>query len=630
MTGPITATVSINGARVADTAAEFAAGAPTVLTDAQVTWGRKTVVDQPDTSTCSCTIIRKAAGAGAFLNGLTIGAPLRLTTAGTTYPNPTVSTFLDPGFANPTAPYVPLNATGTTVAGVFRMLPVNAAAPAGVILAPAPFVAHGGNPAAWDAIPATSRGQRWGFGLDVTAPAGATVRVRPVVFTGPWADAYTIRPEILVVVGDGAVHTVSGSFLPDVDGAWVGLEVVADPTGKAWNEVSPTLTWNAVPPTTTWDDYGLVKLDNVRVLAPAAGTVRTVLVFAGRITDLAATFDDGLPGGGGVRLDVTAADFTADLENNRIGDVPWAVQTLGTRVSRILTLAATGVTATVDATVASTLVTYRDVDSQPASGLMKELAISVDGVLWSAVHQTTGPYYRLEDPAQRPSLQLLTLTGGIITITPNPLPAALRLSSCEVLRDPAQWSKDVSDVSTRVDVTWQEQGVDGGGKVTTTERHTVVIDTAREAVVGQRGVSVATQLQAQADAALVAGRWMSRISAQRWRLDGLVWDTRISALDPALVGTALDLLDGTTRIARTLVLTEVPAWSPNGPDIPLYVEGGEWSFSDGWWVFNLTTSSSSGGNGLSAAWNDLNPAWTWNQWDPALTWDQLRGVGTHT
>jgi hypothetical protein len=29
---------------------------------------------------------------------------------------------------------------------------------------------------------------------------------------------------------------------------------------------------------------------------------------------------------------------------------------------------------------------------------------------------------------------------------------------------------------------------------------------------------------------------------------------------------------------------------------------------------------------MSAAWDELDPAWTWNQWAPEITWNDLRGA----
>ena len=68
-------------------------------------------------------------------------------------------------------------------------------------------------------------------------------------------------------------------------------------------------------------------------MAPAGGTVRDVLVFAGRITDLAG--DDRRPAGT-IRVDVTAVDQLADLENRYVGDEPWLAEPFAARVDRIL------------------------------------------------------------------------------------------------------------------------------------------------------------------------------------------------------------------------------------------------------------------------------------------------------
>ena len=76
------------------------------------------------------------------------------------------------------------------------------------------------------------------------------------------------------------------------------------------------------------EDVAAVYVDDATVLAPAAGTVHTVLVFSGRVTNLAATWDGDRPA-----LEVTAADFTADLANRDVGDEPWDVEAMGDQAS---------------------------------------------------------------------------------------------------------------------------------------------------------------------------------------------------------------------------------------------------------------------------------------------------------
>ena len=61
-------------------------------------------------------------------------------------------------------------------------------------------------------------------------------------------------------------------------------------------------------------------------------------------------------------------------------------------------------TATIDEGLRDLIVSWLDVDHQPAGWLIAELAAGVDGVLWSATHASTGPYLWIENsPAARRS-----------------------------------------------------------------------------------------------------------------------------------------------------------------------------------------------------------------------------------
>jgi len=632
---PLAAVVAIDGQDVAETGDGYYTGAPTVLSGATVTWGRGTVVDQPDVSSCTFTVARSAAGASGFVRSLNVGRRVDLSVSATVYPDPTISTFLDPGFDDPYAPQIPsANAMAATTDGRMWLRARDPLRSVGLILAPAPFVPTGTAPDAWDAIPATALGQTWGYGLDVLAPLGAVVEVRPVLYAAPWAESryYTILDEPLTLMGDGAVHTLAGTFTPEVAGAWVGLGVHVYPNGLRWQEVDPAQTWADIDPAWTWLDYGTTWLDNVLVTAPSGGTVRSVLVFSGRITDQEAHFDPDTDrfNGGMVVVEMTAQDFTADLANNRIGDDPWPVESMGTRVDKILTLAGTGVTADVAPTLAPILVSYRDVDSQPAAGLITELAATVDGVAWSATHAVSGPYYKIEDPAERASVLTLGVdgtTGLVVVISTSPA-GGISLSSCDVLLDPVRFVQDVSDTSTRVDVTWLEQGTDDEGKITTTDRHVVIVDPGLEADLGQRGVSLTTQLQSADDATDVAHHLLTRVTEHGWRLSGVTWATRYTDWRAEDILNALTLLDGTTRIGQPLTITDLPDWTPTDDDsADTYVEGGTYTVDEtGAWQFDLTISSTVRGTGSSVPWADLDPAWRWQDFDPGVSWLDLLGV----
>jgi hypothetical protein len=270
------------------------------------------------------------------------------------------------------------------------------------------------------------------------------------------------------------------------------------------------------------------------------------------------------------------------------------------------------------------------VDRQPATGLLEDLATSVDGVLWSATHQVSGPYLRVEDPSNRPPGAMLALVGGVVVIVPT-TSGGLALSACDVLRDPVSYVENVSDVATRVSVTWQQQVT--GPPPSTDEQTVVVVDASREGYgpgrYGTRRYGISTQLQASADALAVANRILNR-TVVGWRVAGLAIDTADLALedsDPtAATNQVLTLLDGTSRNGLLLRLTDLPAWAPAHPDSAVYLEGGHYRFEDGRWVLELVASSAKN-LGQSVQWNQAPAAWTWNQFDPTIRWDDLAGVG---
>lgn len=496
----------------------------------------------------------------------------------------------------------------------------------GVQLAPAAFVPSGTSPDAWDSIPATSPGQTWDYGARVRAAPGALVEVRPILYHAPWSNAATVVDLPLVFVGDGNWWTVEGTFVPDVPGRWIGVEVTTFPAGRAWDEHPPTLTWDAYGAGVTWDATGRLDVDDVAVLAPADGTVRTVDVFVGRVTDVEASFDEGI---GAAVVKVTAVDLIADLENRYVGDEPWPAEPLGTRAVRVLTLAGGGVPIDIAPTLAPLVVSWRDVDRQGAFGLIGGLAVSSDGVLWPAAHAATGAYLVLEDTAERAPLREVALVGGVVTVitTTDPDVDALHLSACDLLREPVTWTQTVADVLTRASAGWKEQTLDDEGNPATADHTETVIDAPAEMTFGPRAASVSTELTTAGDATNVATRLLARSGSSDWRAQGITLDDRWNTdSDAADVTVLLDLLDGTRRIGAGLLLSDLPGtWTPITGDAPVYVEGGTYTFDQGAWVLELTVSNARG-QGQSAAWDEMTPTWQWDQWDPAVSWNDLRGA----
>jgi hypothetical protein len=625
----VTCEVLLDGARLQDGSPGDDLADPVGLSGLSVIWGRATTIDQPDPSTCSLKILDRPGG-GSFIGLVATGTRVTVNAAGVVYPDPTTSTFLDPGFET-SAPAVPTAATAVastrrahTGARSLQLLPTDPARRWSVILPPAQLEpATGGDPAAWDAIPTTSSGQTWRVGASIFAPPGALVQLRPVLFSAPTLGAARVIEAPVGVTGNGAWQSPSRSFVPDVNGAWVGVQVTAYPTGPRWGDLPPALTWADLDPAWTWQDYAATYLDDVQVLAPSAGTTRAVRVFDGRVTDVAVAWDDSV---NGPVVEVTAVDFTADLDNRDIGDEPWAVEPMAARFNRILGLAGLPITSVIDATVGGLLMSWQDIDEQPAAGLLRDLAASVDATMWPAVHPTTGAYLRVEDASTREPLHTLDEgDDGIVRIVTA---GGRVLSGCDVLRDPVSWAQSVSDVSTRAVVSWQEQTLDDEGHPAPTERTLSVIDVDAEAQLGTRRISLSTLLQSPVDAVAIAERLLGRTSSSDWRARSLTVDDVLLDGDEPSKALLLDLLDGTRRIGLPLRVEDLPYWAPVEA-LTVYVEGGSLEFVAGRWVVAATLSRAAG-QGTSITWGQLDPTWTWADLDPAITWGDLMGVGNAT
>ena len=617
-----TCTLKANGVKVADGYPSFDPTTPTALSGLSITWGRSTTVDQPDVSTLVVQLLDEPGGSG-FRDLFAVGTPISVEASALTYPNPTVSTFpnadLESGPPN-------VNATGGTViygtdhphsgTHAARIHRANAESQAAVNFTPLPFVPNGTDPGAWDEIPRTAVGQSWQVGAWLRVPAGSIVELYPVLYPAPWAGTGIVGARLATQAATPYAF-VGGNFTPP-PGYWVGIRVVLlNSALLAWD--SGVGTWDAQAG--TWDELADVFVDDLTVLAPSAGVAQTVLVWSGRVTNQQASKPDGSESS---RLQITAADFTADLANCDIGDEPWASESMAARFQRIVNLSGFALPVTIAPTVSAIPISWRDVDNQPAAGLLSELTSSVDGILWAATHSVTGPYLEVEDPGVRPPDQTLKLVGGVVEIV-EALDTATPISACDLPQDSVQWNQDVGDVVTRSAIGWLEQvPPDADDPSVSTLEHThTTIDPVRESKYGQRRYGVETQLITDADAANVATRILNRTQLG-WRASGLtVDDSFTEEMSPPVL---LSLLDGTSRNGLLLKLDELPEWSPVGAEVGVYLEGGTYRFDDGWWVLDLTVSSARS-SGQSVVWNQPPAAWTWNSFDPAISWDDLTGVG---
>jgi hypothetical protein len=611
--------------------------APMVLSGLRVQWGRATILDQPSPSTCNLTLLDETGGQ-SFRDVIGIGKALDVRADALIYPDPGQpgsTVMIDLPFTSGPVPaaMVVQNGSASVTGGQLRVIATTPDRAVVITFTPGVPQPVGGNPAAWDAIARAAPGQSWLAATDVILPAlfagysGWRAEVMAVSFDAPWAPGTAQPPAIPISAG----NTHSGTYVPN-PGLWQGIRVTVWPTGPAWVELDTT-AWSALPPTVTWQDLATYRLDNVKLTAPPAGTQRSALVFSGRVTDMEARFDTG---SGATLIDVTGQDQRAELANRDVGDIPWLAETLGARVARIITASGQKIGYSIDTSMQSLPVSWRDVDRQGALTLLQEMAISGDGVLWAAASLTTGPYLDFESLGQRPALSGLSQgADSIVIIGPiTNVPGSLKLEACSLSRDPVRWIQDVADVSTRVAVTWRDQTLDTQGNPAPTDRVVTVSDSQLESTVGTRRIAISTQLANTTPAQNLASNTLGRTSTPGWRLSGLVWEADTDApLDKDELTRMMTLLDGTTRNGAPIVVTDLPLWSPvpGKTEVPLFVEGGTYVSRDGAWELDMVTSAPTAA-GVSCRWVDMpstpHPVtiWRWQDFSPTIRWVDLAGV----
>lgn len=768
----------------------------------QVTWGRNSTMGQPQSSSLSLTIMD--AWQSQYFNEFGIGSDIKVVATAMISGNATIPAFIDPDFENEFR-YTALSAVGAlstahveTGTQAAFLTPVDGAYAWRAELPPAEVQPAGGDPSAWAEIPALAPGQTWRLNLRMWVPRGVNVQVNPILYSGPYSNAWTALPAVGWAFGEGGWTTVDGTVAPGASAGWLGVQLVVSGAGASWADADPATSWRdalepvatgdnlavnpfqaadlpgmtsnnptfytarqgvtlptatpdgittggsltsnaannsdfagsasnldglggtgparyagawvyttqanaraqwfpasdwedipsnqwvwftspqpvdenvylslyvatrsgatatvgaqtyvtgitmwaaqthfappekpVLPTVPTWADNSAVWIDRVSLLAPDEGVELSLLVFGGRITDIESAY-----AGGWAKIDITAADFLADLANRYIGSEPWPEETLQNRVLRITDLARNegepSIAVQISPSISEKMMTWEDVDHKASAGLLSDVATSVDGILWSATHILAGPYVKLEDPDNRPPLNVLNYNGDyieVIPIDPETMPEEdrpLDVSACDVSRDPVKFVLDVSDIATRTGITWREQTLDEEGNVKPTDRTLVVIDPVKERSYGSRNVSVQTLLTTREDAREVADRILAR-AVGIWRIDGLeISDSAIAVPDAHSAEVLLNILDGVRRGGTPLRVTALPLWSPLGSTALVYVEGGTYTYVNGGWECSLNVSRSVG-VGRGVTWDALpnDDAWNWDNFDAAMTWEDLRGV----
>lgn len=479
-----------------------------------------------------------------------------------------------------------------------------------------------------------------GFTAGQLLPANTWTRVvQQFVGTGAVGSVYALAGGVLVTgTASVGVHVKlrraqlianpGGQTLPYFDGTTPDTaDTRYDWTGAANASTSTATDIRAV---VRWDDIGRVFVDDLRLLAPAAGALRSGTVFTGRITDLRARYDLDL---GGTVVDVIAQTHLAELGNRYVGAEPWVKEALSSRFGRIVSLSGQPVTYQIDSTAATKQISWRDVDNRPSGDLLHQLAQSVGGALWSAATANGDAFVWLEDINNRPAMHRLVMDpDGVIRIhlAADVVEGAksIVVDACDVLLEPVEWVQTTEDDATRVVVSWRDQTKDNDGNDAPTQRDVMADDPAQEAATGRRRVQVGTELAVQADAEFLADSLLARLNTPGWRIGGLVWDLTLDPVDADTLERVMKILDGVTRLGLGILLTNVPDWAPpaTGDDVWLFLEGGRFINQDGAWRLELLTSAGVS-QGASLSWDEVPADWSWDEFDASITWNDLYGVG---
>ena len=370
----------------------------------------------------------------------------------------------------------------------------------------------------------------------------------------------------------------------------------------------------------------LVHLGSTVVVWSAHGADRRP-VFAGRVSDLDASYDDDSDG---AVCSVIVADVLADLANRYVGSEPWAAQYAYARVEKILAAIGNPYAYSMSTALDSAwlVLSRMDVDRQASQGLLYDVAVSSGTVLWSSIDAAGKPVLKYEDPSTRPSqsrflpsgtppLWRPTIGGAGAGVTP--------LDACQVLRDPVQWSRTVTDLLTRVTVRWLDQAGTGA----TTERSISTVNTSAETTYGARGLSVGTILTSQTDAqARITALMAATAPSDDWRATGLTIDCDITVDESSAdaVKLVMDLLGAATRGGYAIMLGSLPWWTPTDAAAQLFVEGGQYSFDEGRWIMALNTTPAAG-TGATLTLAQVDRTVRYVDVDPAVRYVDMVGVG---
>lgn len=466
--------------------------------------------------------------------------------------------------------------------------------------------------------------------------------------------AVIVRPDPvrLSTFAGGAVPvvlTLGGAAVPEA-----ALGPIRINHGRASADVRPE------PPTCTvslrvsalsaWPVIGtaLVVTLSDEFAAAAGITTPGKVRFTGRVTDPRVNPASDM-------VQITATGDLARVNAFPVGDAPWPAELDGARAARILALVATA-----DPTVVVGLsdpgtvtVLARDVDRQPASSLLADLAACSGGDAW----QSRGGVISWHDANYR--------------LNADPI---LSLTAAEVLSG-AEWVQSLDGLVTDLTVGYGAEVFDPVDGTTSQATVTVTDPVAADPVTGLGlsiglAATISTELATEADATAYATAVVGRRSRPRWHVPNLAVDMLRTITDPAdraaLAAAEPGVLVAVTGLPTTgpvgssnahwvegwaeeitalswrmslavtprgltgpqprwldIPLTYTPPAPPGGtPSAPVTlswgspaIDGLSWLSAVGWWPGDDAPDA--------GRWADVPGTVHWNTYSPTTTWDDL-------
>ncbi|GAB3750030.1 hypothetical protein [Microlunatus parietis] len=399
----------------------------------------------------------------------------------------------------------------------------------------------------------------WTYSFMARLPAGTTASFSTRGFSASTVDGQTINMTV-----DGALaRTITGT------GNWETY------TGTVRNASIPALPRWPVFALTVFPESrdfagGMPDVDAITYTAPPLATER-VQVWAGRVTDLTVVKATGR---GAIELDVTATGEIAEVENVVVGDEPWPSETSDARIDRIIDLIPLPVT---DFSVSRDLLNWelvipRDVDAQPALGLLRDYASMVLGAVWPISVPGARNHAWIENTLNRWS----GWSGPVG-----------QLSACNMDASKIAITQAADQVITVAAVTWQQIQPDSSFIERTESR----VDLVASAIYGARNLNLATEFSSLPAAQRTGDHVLQSARASDWGLSGVEFDTKhVDNTDGNAQRLLMLLLNSARRPGSWLTITDLPEWMP----VELasgFVEGGTITYTGGRWRFDLNMSS---------------------------------------